>query len=260
MAALLSIKDLAVSFGGLRALQGFSLEAPAGRITALIGPNGAGKTTAINCVSGVVTPDAGRVDFDGSPVLGVAGHRLAQLGLTRTFQNLQVFGQMNVLENVMVGVHAGRRCEFCAAMLRLPGSRREEKEIRQRAREVLEFFDLEDQAFKPADQLSYGDQKKVELARALAAEPKMMLLDEPVAGLNPAETEHLGELILKIREQGVGVVLVEHDMSLVMRISDQVAVLAGGSLIAFGSPRQIQDDPRVISIYLGGGEEFGLGA
>jgi len=157
-----------------------------------------------------------------------------------------------------VGLHAASRGEFCAAMLRLPMLRRQEAAIKQRAREMLEFFGLAKVADQPAEELPYGDQKRLELARALAARPKMMLLDEPVAGLNPAETEKLGELILKIKEQGIGVVLVEHDMALVMRISDQVAVLSGGRLIAQGTPEEIQQNPEVIRTYLGGGEEFGL--
>ncbi|BEQ13697.1 ABC transporter ATP-binding protein [Desulfoferula mesophila] len=258
MGALLSIKGLTVRFGGVQALSDLDLEAPAGAITALIGPNGAGKTTAINCVSGVVTPDAGRVSLDGREVLGLAGHQLARLGLTRTFQNLQVFGLMNTLENVMVGLHAASRGGFAAAMLRLPLLRREEKAIRERAEEMLAFFGLEKAAAQPAEELSYGDQKRLELARALAGRPRMMLLDEPVAGLNPAETLEIGRLIVKIKEQGIGLVLVEHDMGLVMHVSDQVAVLSGGVLIAQGTPEEIQQDPEVLRTYLGGGEEFGL--
>jgi len=258
VAALLTIKGLSVRFGGLQALDSLDLEAPAGAITALIGPNGAGKTTAINCVSGVVAPNSGQVGFDGRAVLGMAGYKLARLGLTRTFQNLQVFGLMNVLENVMVGMHAASRGGFAAAMLRLPLLRRQEAAIRARAEEVLAFFGLDKVAHQPAEELAYGDQKRLELARALAGRPRLMLLDEPVAGLNAAETHELGRLIVKIKEQGIGVVLVEHDMGLVMRISDQVAVLSGGRLIARGTPAQIQQDPEVIRIYLGGGEEFGL--
>lgn len=245
-------------FGGLQALDSVDLEAPAGAITALIGPNGAGKTTAINCVSGVVAPDAGRVDFDGREVLGMAGHKLARLGLTRTFQNLQVFGLMNALENVMVGMHAASHGSFSAAMLRLPMLRRQEALIRERAEEMLAFFGLEKVADQPAEELAYGDQKRLELARALAGRPRLMLLDEPVAGLNAAETHEIGGLIVKIKEQGIGVVLVEHDMGLVMHVSDQVAVLSGGELIAKGTPEEIQQNPEVLRTYLGGGEEFGL--
>ncbi|MCF8043912.1 MAG: ABC transporter ATP-binding protein [Desulfarculaceae bacterium] len=258
MGALLSIKGLSVRFGGLQALDSVDLEAPAGAITALIGPNGAGKTTAINCVSGVVAPDSGQVSFDGREVLGMAGHNLARLGLTRTFQNLQVFGLMNALENVMVGMHAASHGSFAAAMLRLPVLRRQEAAIRERAEEMLAFFGLEKVANQPAEELAYGDQKRLELARALAGRPRLMLLDEPVAGLNAAETHEIGGLIVKIKEQGIGVVLVEHDMGLVMHVSDQVAVLSGGVLIAQGTPEEIQQDPEVLRTYLGGGEEFGL--
>ncbi len=260
MTALLQVRDLSIRFGGLRALDGAWFDAHEGKITAVIGPNGAGKTTAINCVSGVYRPHAGSVTFNGVSLLGTPPHKMARMGLTRTFQNLQVFGRMTVLENVMVGMSGVTRKEFFAAMLRLPGLRKEEKLIREKAWEALEFFGLQDSARKPARELPYGDQKKAELARALVSNPRMILLDEPVAGLNMGETESVGALIAKMRDRGVGLVLVEHDMALVMKVSDLVVVMSEGRVLAADTPRAIQENPEVIRTYLGGGEEFGLGA
>ncbi len=252
---LLSVRDLDMSFGGVQALSQVSFAVPAGRITAVIGPNGAGKTTAINCISGVYRPRGGRVVFNGHTINGQAPHVLARQGLTRTFQNLQVFANLSVLENVMVGLHAVTGRGFVSAMLRLPAQRAEERRIRQQAREALEFLGLQDSASLPAGQLSYGDRKRVELARALVAKPKLVLLDEPVAGLNPAETEDMGQALLAVRQQGVTLVLVEHDMSLVMRVSDQVVVLHFGRKIAQGDPQSIQRHPEVLRTYLGGRDE-----
>jgi ABC-type branched-subunit amino acid transport system ATPase component len=220
-----------------------------------VGPNGAGKTTAINCISGHYTPDAGSVVFDGRETTTLPGHALSRMGLVRTFQNIQVFGRMNVLENVMVGMHGSTRKGFCSALFRLPGHRGEERRIRERAMQTLDTFGFADKAFLPAGQLSYGDRKKLEIARACVSEPRMILLDEPVAGLNPGETEEIGSRILALSESGVGIVLVEHDMALVMRISDQVVVLSSGAKIAQGTPHEVQNDPEVVRIYLGGGEE-----
>jgi branched-chain amino acid transport system ATP-binding protein len=257
---LLEVKDLSLRFGGLLALEGVGFTAEAGEVTAVVGPNGAGKTSAINCISGVLRPAGGTVLFEGRDVTGLVAHRFSRLGLVRTFQNLRIFSRMNVLENIMVGLHGTTGREFLSAMLRLPGFRVQEEAIRSRAWESLELFGLGGVAFRPAGQLAYGDQKRLELARAMVSRPKLILLDEPVAGLNAAETEMVGELIQTIRGQGVGVVLVEHDMSLVMRVSDKVVVLSGGRKIAEGSPSVIQRNPEVISTYLGGGEEFGLHA
>ncbi len=255
MDALLKVTELTMSFGGVQALDGVSFQALSGQITAVIGPNGAGKTTAINCVSGACRPKAGRVEFAGREVTGLAAHALARRGLTRTFQNLQVFGRLTVLENVMVGMHAVTGKGFVSAMLRLPGFQAEERAMHQRARETLELLGLADQAGLPAGQLSYGDRKRVELARALAGRPRLILLDEPVAGLNPAETEQMGRALLAARGQGVSLVLVEHDMALVMKISDQVVVLHFGRKIAQGGPLAIQRHPEVLRTYLGGGRQ-----
>jgi len=260
MAAMLQVRDLSIRFGGLQALDGAWFDAHEGKITAVIGPNGAGKTTAINCVSGVYRPQSGSVTFNGASLLGTPPHKMARMGITRTFQNIQVFGRMTVLENVMVGMHGVTRKEFLPAMLRLPGLRNEEARIRERAWETLEFFGLENSARKPARELPYGDQKKVELARSLVSAPRMILLDEPVAGLNMAETESVGALIQKMRDRGIGLVLVEHDMGLVMKVSDMVVVMSEGRVLAANTPQAVQQNPEVIRTYLGGGEEFGLSA
>jgi ABC-type branched-subunit amino acid transport system ATPase component len=255
MDELLRLEDVSLAFGGLQALSQVSLTARAGAITAVIGPNGAGKTSAINCVSGVYRPQQGRVVYQGRIITGLAPHVLAKMGLTRTFQNLQVFTRLSVLENVMVGLHAVTQRDFLSAMFRLPGHRREEKAIRARSMETLDLLGLAELAETPAGQLSYGDRKRVELARALVGRPKLVLLDEPVAGLNPAETETMGASLLEARRQGVSLLLVEHDMALVMRVSDHVVVLHFGRKIAEGSPGQMQRHPEVIATYLGGREE-----
>lgn len=252
---LLAVENLSLSFGGLQALDGVSFSMPRGQVTAIIGPNGAGKTSAINCMSGVYRAQGGRVVFDGREINGAPQHALARAGLTRTFQNLQVFTHMSVLENVMVGLHAVTNSGFVSAMFRLPGHRAEERSIGERALAMLDFIGLAELAGQPAGQLSYGDRKRVELARALVSRPKLVLLDEPVAGLNPAETDEMGRILLKVRGTGVGLVLVEHDMALVMRVSDKVVVLHFGKKIAEGTPREIQHHPEVVATYLGGLEE-----
>jgi ABC-type branched-subunit amino acid transport system ATPase component len=252
---ILALENLSLSFGGLQALTDVSFSAPAGRVTAVIGPNGAGKTSCLNCISGVYRAQVGRVIFDGQEVDGAPAHRLARRGLTRTFQNLQVFTRLSVLENVMVGLHAVTKSGFVSAMLRLPGHRAEERAIRERALAMLDFIGLAELAEQPAGELSYGDRKRVELARALVSRPKLLLLDEPVAGLNPAETDEMGRVLLKVRETGVSLLLVEHDMALVMRVSDKVVVLHFGKKIAEGTPHEIQHHPEVIATYLGGREE-----
>jgi ABC-type branched-subunit amino acid transport system ATPase component len=258
VSALLAVRGLSVSFGGVAALDGVDFSAEAGRITALIGPNGAGKTTLINCVSGFTRPDRGEASFAGTPLLGRPAHRVADLGLARTFQHLRMFGRMNVLENVMVGLHGRMRRGFLAAMLRFPVLRREERALAGKAMAALAEVGLARAAGKPAGSLPYGDQKRLALARALVSDPRMVLLDEPVAGLNPAETRAMADLILTVRERGVGLVLVEHDMSLVMRVSDTVVALCSGRTIASGTPAEVQRHPEVVAAYLGGGKEFGL--
>jgi len=248
---ILQVQEVSISFGGLKAMEEVSFDLPRGRITALIGPNGAGKTTTINIISGIYRPQKGRVFFKGQSVTGQRPYRLACLGLTRTFQNIQIFQNMTVLENVMVGLHSRTQKEFLSSLFFLPGVRQEEREIERKAWEILDFFNLRNQGPWPAASLSYGDQKRIEMARALASQPDLILLDEPVAGLNMTETLEVAQLIRRICAQGISVLLVEHDMNLVMKISDQIVVLNFGQKIAEGPPEAIQKDPQVLAAYLG---------
>jgi branched-chain amino acid transport system ATP-binding protein len=251
MAALLEVSGLSKRFGGLHAVKDVSFRVEKGTVKALIGPNGAGKTTLFNLVSGVLQPDAGTVALRGEAVQGRGPHRIAALGLSRTFQQIRLFAQMSALENVMVGVHPRSRAGFVAGMFHLPWTWREERDIERRAREALEFVGIPDLAGADATSLSYGQQRAVELARALAADPELLLLDEPAAGLNMRETTELAKLVGRIRGRGVTVLIVEHDMGLVMNVSDEVAVLSYGQKIADATPRAVQRDPEVIRVYLG---------
>ncbi|MBI5571889.1 MAG: branched-chain amino acid ABC transporter ATP-binding protein/permease [Desulfomonile tiedjei] len=248
---ILGIRDLHMSFGGLTALAKVSFEVPTGSVTALIGPNGAGKTTMINLISGIYRPYGGTIRFRQNQITGLRPYRLAEMGLTRTFQNVQIFDNMTVLENVMVGMHAGTHNEFFRSMFRLPGFKKEEDLIEQKAWEMLTFFSLEDKAHAPAASLSFGQQKRLEMARALVPSPSIVLLDEPVAGLNMTESLAIASLIDRMRSQGVSVLLVEHDMNLVMGVSDRVVVLNYGRKIAEGTPQEVQEDKQVQSAYLG---------
>ena len=251
---LLSVRGLSKRFGGIHAVDDVSFDVPQGSIMALIGPNGAGKTTLFHLVSGFLPPDRGSVVFDGSDVLGLMPHQIAARGMARTFQQIRLFPKMSVLENILVGRHLHSRGGFLACMLHLPFTRREERGVREAGREILTFLGLSTQADAEAVRLSYGQQRMVELGRALACEPKILLLDEPAAGLNMRETAEMGKLIGRIRDRGVTVFLVEHDMSLVMDISDEIIVLSYGQKIAENVPSAIQQDPDVIRIYLGDGD------
>ncbi len=248
---ILRLKDVRMQFGGVTALKGIQYDVPSGIVQSIIGPNGAGKTTLLNCISGVLHPTEGRILFRGEPVDGLPPHRIAQRGLSRTFQHVALFGQMSVLENVMVGRHTRTRAGFWAAGLRIPAMRREEAKIREAARAWLQFVGLEKEADLPAGALPLGKQKILEIARALATDPVLLLLDEPAGGLNTRETEELGELIGRIRDRGVTVILVEHDMNLVMNISDRILVLYYGRPLASGVPEEIKENPEVIQAYLG---------
>ncbi len=256
--ALLEVRELGKAFGGVAAIADPSFAVPEGSIYAVIGPNGAGKTTLFNMLSGVYVPSDGAIEFDGSSLAGLEPHQVATRGISRTFQNLQIFFNMSVLENVMVGCHQRARSGLYRAALRLPGVVREEQQIRAWALEALEFCGLAHLAERPADALPYGELKRVEIARALAADPRLLLMDEPAAGLNDTETAELRELIRRIGARGVTVLLVEHNMGLVMQVSDTVLVLDYGSKLAEGTTTEIQNDPRVIAAYLGGEVQYAV--
>jgi branched-chain amino acid transport system ATP-binding protein len=248
----LQVRGLNHCFGGLRAVSQVDFDAVEGGITALIGPNGAGKTTVFNLISGVLRPQAGSIRLDGRELAGLPSHRIARLGVCRTFQTTALFPRLSALENVMVGRHARSRAGYLSGLLNLPWTWAEERAIRARAASIMEELGVADCAGQPAASLSFRNQRLVEIARALAAEPRVLLLDEPAAGLNLHETEELGRLIRGIREKGITVLLVEHDMSLVMDICDRVVVLSYGRKLAEGTPADIQRNPEVIAIYLGG--------
>ncbi len=248
---LLSVRDVSKRFGGLQAVSGLSFDVEQGSIKALIGPNGAGKTTLFNMVSGMLDPDSGEILFRGDAVQELSSHEIAARGLVRTFQHIRLFPKMTALENIMVGRHVHSRAGFIAGMLNLPFTWKEERRIREKSFEILELLGIADHAQVEATSLSYGQQRMVEIGRALACEPQLLLLDEPAAGLNMRETNEMGELISKIRETGITVLLVEHDMSLVMKISDEIVVLSYGQKIAEDRPLSIQKNPEVIRVYLG---------
>ena len=250
--AMLEVKNLGISFGGLRAVDDFHISIEKGQLYGLIGPNGAGKTTVFNMLTGVYTPDEGTISLDGADITGKKTIDINKAGIARTFQNIRLFKELSVIDNIKVGLHESMKYNLASSLLRMPNYWKEEKKCTERALELLDIFHMADLANAQAGSLPYGAQRRLEIMRALATGPKLLLLDEPAAGMNPSETAELTETIRRIRDEfNIAVLLIEHDMSLVMGICEGIAVLNFGRIIAKGTPDEIRDNPQVIEAYLG---------
>lgn len=252
---LLELENITRLFGGLRAVHNVRFDVARGQIFGLIGPNGAGKTTLLNLISGLDQPTQGMIRFDGKKIDHLPPHQVNQLGIARTYQNIRLFTGMSVLDNIIVGMHTQGKASLLAATLMLPSYRAEEKRLREEAHALLQRLNMDSFASVAADTLSYGDQRRVEIARALATHPQLLLLDEPAAGMNHAERAHLGELILALRAEGLTVLVIEHDMAFINQVCDEVVVLNFGEVIARGPLDELKANPLVVQAYLGAEEQ-----
>ncbi len=254
---MLELEKVTRLFGGLTALNNVNLIVPANKIVGLIGPNGAGKTTLINNISGLDHPTSGQIRLNGAEIQNAPPHRITRAGIARTYQNIRLFSDMTVLENLLIGQHGRGQATFLDSLVFTPRFRAEERDLHERAAQLLERFNLTHAANLRAGNLPYGDQRRLEMARALATNPKLVLLDEPTAGMNPIETQQLGEQIIRLQEDGLTALVIEHDMSLIHQVCDEVYVLNFGQILAHGTPDEIKRDPVVIEAYLGKDEDHG---